>query len=132
MPPEPIRAAALFVDEAMRRVPCRDLTLPAHRKTTDAETIVDQRADIASGSGRGLRIWNLSHGGVSTSRLAASAKNGKISATGCGKPKFAFQLANFHAGLGLVERRKSSSWLQNSSMLSVNNAPIRTQRLTIS
>ena len=40
------------------------------------------------------------------------------------EPKFAFQLANFHAGLGLVECRKSSSWLQNSSMLSVNNAPI--------
>src|SRR5688572_17157119 len=39
--PGPIRAAALLVDKAKRRIPCRDFALPAHRQPVDAKLVVD-------------------------------------------------------------------------------------------
>ena len=124
MPPEPIRAASLFIDEAMRRFPRGNFTLPTHRETTDAETIVNERTDMHLERPRAENLEfkprRREHFKVGCIREKRKDFSDRLR-----EPKFAFQLANFHAGLGLVERRKSSSWLQNSSMLSVNKAPIR-------
>ena len=108
VPSKLIWATPLFVHEAMRRVPCRDLALPAHRETTDAKTVVNERTDMHLERPRAENLEfkprRREHSKVSCIREKRKDFSERLR-----KPKFAFQLANFHAGLGLVGRRKSSS-----------------------